>query len=87
MKKEKKEKSLHVGNLSDLLGDHPELFKVDESVHLRVVAEMQECQVLFHDREERNHRRMNQFRVDQVPVLGHVSRGVHHLESEGERAG
>lgn len=44
----------HVREGADLLGDHAQLLKVDESVDARVVAQVDERQILFDDGEEWN---------------------------------
>ena len=43
----------HVRQRAHLLGDHPQLLKVDEPVDARVVAHVDERQILLDDREER----------------------------------
>ena len=40
--------------MADLLGDHAQLLEVDEAVHLAVVAQVDEGQVLLHHREDRD---------------------------------
>ena len=42
----------HVGSMSDLLGDHAQLLKVDEAVHIGVVAQVDESEVFLHHRED-----------------------------------
>ena len=45
--------------MADFLGDHSQLLKVDQTVDLRVVAEVNERQVLLDDRKERDLRMRN----------------------------
>ena len=63
----------HVGESADLLGDHPELLEVDESVDVGVVGEVDEGEVLLHHRVERDDGRLHLLAVHQVtvPVLCH----------------
>ena len=42
----------HCGHLADFLCNHSELLKVDETANTRVIAEMNECQVLLYQRKE-----------------------------------
>ena len=49
----------HVAGVADFLGDHSQLLKVDQTVDLRVVAEVNERQVLLDDRKERDLRMRN----------------------------
>ena len=50
----------HVAGVADFLGDHSQLLEVDQTVHLRVVAEVNERQVLLDDRKERDLRMRKQ---------------------------
>ena len=38
----------HVGSMSDLLGDHAQLLKVDQAIHVGVVAQVDESEVFLH---------------------------------------
>ena len=49
----------HVAGVADFLGDHSQLLEVDQTVDLRVVAEVNERQVLLDDRKERDLRMRN----------------------------
>lgn len=44
----------NVTDLPDFLGNHAQLFKVDEAVYFRIIAFMDECQVFLEDGVERN---------------------------------
>ena len=74
-------------DVPDLLGQHPQLLKVDEAIDLGLVAVKEEGEVLLDDGEEGDEGRMG--RPLQLPVLGHVVEWIHvaHqvlLEEEGE---
>ena len=40
--------------MADLLGDHPQLLKVDEALHLAVIAQVDERKVFLRHWEERD---------------------------------
>ena len=60
---------------SNLAGEAPELLKVDQPIHLSLVALIEECEVLLDDGEEGNQRRYGG--TLELPVLGHVMKGIH----------
>ena len=59
----------HVGDTSDLFGNHPHLFVVDHAVDESLVAEVYESQVLHHDRKEGDGRILDQFDIEETSVL------------------
>jgi len=44
----------HVADASNLFCNHPQLLKVDQTFHGRIITEMNECQVLLHQWEKWN---------------------------------
>ena len=64
---------------TNLLGNHPEFFKVDHSVNFAVVAQVDEGEIFLDDRPEGNNRRLDVVSVDEVPVATHVTRRIHQL--------
>ena len=43
----------HIADLSDFLGNHSELLHVYQAIHFCVITKMDECQILFGNREKR----------------------------------
>ena len=44
----------HVAGVSHFLSNHPQLLEVDQAVDLGVVAQVNEGQILLHNRKERD---------------------------------
>ena len=62
-------------DVSNLLSQHSEFLKVDEAVHLCLIAVKQERQVFLDDREERDKGRGGGSL--KLTVLGHVVERIH----------
>jgi hypothetical protein len=76
----------HLDQVANLLGDHAQLLKVDQLLDARIVAQMDEGQVLLDHRIERNDRMVAvQLGGDHLPVLGHVARRVHQVLEVAEQ--
>lgn len=65
--------------MPDLSSDHPQFFKIHQTIHLRVVALVKEGEVFFDDRKQRNDGRLEVVLVEKVAVFGHVARRVEHI--------
>ena len=62
-------------NVPDLLRQHPQLLKVDQPIHLGLVAIKQEGEVLLDDGEEGDEGRVGGSL--ELPVLCHVVEWIH----------
>jgi len=63
---------------SNLLREHPQLFKVHQPPNLRLVAIVEEREVLLGDGEERDEGRGGG--AQELPILGHVVKGSHEAD-------